>query len=186
MYMKSFDFYEFAGLLVPGSITLTSVLLLFPQFHIPVLLSGLSVGDLGLFVVLAYAAGHLTQAVGNGVEWILWSVLGGMPTDWVRTRKHHLLSESQMKVLQNQLEAVLHIQTDIDAKHLTDTDWSSIRQQINAAVVAQSRDARINTFNGNYSLNRGIASAFLIPKFGPNERPHECEPEVCLILQPQL
>ena len=161
--MKTFDFYEFTGILVPGSITMVAVLLLFPQSRTTFFPPDLTVGDLGLFVVLAYAAGHITQAVGNGVEWLLWRILGGMPADWIRTRTHPLLAEEQIHALPAKLSSGLNIYiTTIDATHPSSGAWYSITRQIYAAVAAQSRNIRVDTFNGNYGLNRGIASALLI------------------------
>jgi hypothetical protein len=161
--MKTFDFYEFTGILVPGSITIVAVLLLFPQSRTTFFPPDLTVGDLGLFVVLAYAAGHITQAVGNGVEWLLWRIMGGMPTDWIRTRTHQLLAEEQIHALPAKLSSELNIHiTTIDATHPSSRAWYSLTRQIYAAVAAQSRNERVDTFNGNYGLNRGIASALLI------------------------
>jgi hypothetical protein len=160
--MKSFDFYEFAGILVPGAITLVAVSLIFPQMRITLFSPDLTVGDLGLFVVLSYAAGHLTQAVGNGVELVFWRLMQGMPTDWIRTREHHLLAEQQIQALQAKLSSELKVQTTIDAVNLSSGAWYSITRQIYAAVAAQSRNNRVDIFNGNYGLNRGIASALLI------------------------
>lgn len=161
--MKTFDFYEFTGILVPGSITIVAILLLFPQSRTTFFPPDLSVGDLGLFVVLAYAAGHITQAVGNGVEWLLWRIMGGMPTDWIRTRTHPLLAEEQIQALPVKLASGLNIHiATIDATHLSARAWYSLTRQIYAAVAAQSRNGRVDTFNGNYGLNRGIASALLI------------------------
>lgn len=160
--MKTFDFYEFTGILVPGAVTLVGVLLIYPQFHTTFFSSDISVGDLGLFVVLAYAAGHLTQAVGNGIAWLWWQAWQGMPTDWVRTRHHHLLAESQVRALQAKLSSELNEQTMIDAATLTSRSWYSLTRQIYAALAAQSRSSRVDMFNGNYGLNRGIASALLI------------------------
>jgi hypothetical protein len=160
--MKTFDFYEFTGILVPGAITIVAILLIFPQVRTSLFSSDLTVGDLGLFVVLAYAAGHLTQAVGNGVEWVLWRVMQGLPTDWVRTRTHPLLADTQIQALQAKLSSELNVQTTVDEKTLSAGAWFSITRQIYAATAAQSRNNRVDIFNGNYGLNRGIASALLI------------------------
>lgn len=159
--MKTFDFYEFTGLLVPGAITLVAVLLIYPQLRTTLFSSDLTVGDLGLFVVLAYAAGHLTQAIGNGVEWLWWRAWGGMPTDWVRTQKHSLIADAQRQTLQTNLSSKLGLQTNIDPTMKAGA-WFSITRQIYAEVAAQSRASRVDTFNGNYGLNRGIASGLLV------------------------
>jgi hypothetical protein len=159
--MKSFDFYEFTGVLVPGAITLVAVLLIYPHMRTTLFSSDLTVGDLGLFVVLAYAAGHLTQAVGNGVEWLWWRAWGGMPNDWVRSQKHSLIADAQRQALQTRLSSKLGLQTSIDPA-MSAGAWRSITRQIYAEVAAQSRAGRVDIFNGNYGLNRGIASALLI------------------------
>src|SRR5437762_2159024 len=115
--MKSFDFYEFVGVLVPGSITLVAILLVFPNLRTTLFRPELTVGDLGLFVVLAYGAGHLTQAIGNGMETIWWRAWQGVPSDWVRTREHHLLANTQLQSLPTKLESELNIHTAIDEQH---------------------------------------------------------------------
>jgi len=159
--MKTFDFYEFTGILVPGAITLVAVLLIYPHVRTTLFSSDLTVGDLGLFVVLAYAIGHLTQAVGNGIELVWWRVWEGMPTDWVRSQKHTLIADAQRQALQTKLSSKLGLQTNIDPA-MSAVAWFSITRQIYAEVAAQSRAGRVDIFNGNYGLNRGIASALLV------------------------
>jgi len=89
--------------------------------------------------------------------------MGGMPTDWIRTRTHQLLAEEQIHALPAKLSSELNIHiTTIDATHPSSRAWYSLTRQIYAAVAAQSRNERVDTFNGNYGLNRGIASALLI------------------------
>ncbi len=160
--MKAFDFYEFAGILVPGAMTLTAIVLVFGFMRTTIFAPDLTVGDLGLFVVLAYAAGHLTQAIGNGVERLWWRAWQGMPSDWIRTRAHHLLGDTQLQSLPGKLASELNIHTTLDAQNLSARDWYSITRQVYAEVSAQSRNNRVDSFNGNYGLNRGIASALLI------------------------
>jgi hypothetical protein len=41
-------------------------------------------------------------------------------------------------------------------------DWYSITRQVYAEVAARSSNSRVDIFNGNYGLTRGIASALLI------------------------
>src|SRR5438876_12294893 len=85
-----------------------------------------------------------------------------MPTDWVRTRTRPLLAKEQIQALQAKLSTELNVKTTIDTAHLSSGAWYSITRQIYAAVAAQSRNSRVDIFNGNYGLNRGIASALLI------------------------
>jgi len=82
-----FDAYEIIGVITPGSILLFGLALVFPDLKALFFAEGFSLGDLGLFLVLSFVAGHLIQAVGNLIESIVWWPLGGMPTE-PATRSH--------------------------------------------------------------------------------------------------
>ena len=157
--MKTFDFYEFAGILVPGSLMLVAIILVYPQVS-TVFPSTLTVGDLGLFVVIAYATGHVIQAIGNLVEQVWWTAWKGRPTDWVRTGIHLLLAEDQLQTLKKDIATKLNIHSDIDSD-MEEIAWRGIIRQIYAAVAAQARNSRVDIFNGNYGLTRGIATSLL-------------------------
>lgn len=159
--MRQFDFYEFTGIIVPGATAVAGILVLVPGLMPVSTLKDFSVGGFGLFIVLAYVAGHLVQALGNLVEWAWWKAWGGMPTDWVRTSPTRLLSSAQAAALPVAIAEQLKI-GHMDPSATTETQWYAITRQINAAVEAAGRGSRIQTFNGNYGLNRGIASGLLI------------------------
>jgi hypothetical protein len=44
---------------------------------------GINLGGLGVFVLIAYATGHLLGAIGNLIEAVHWRTQGGMPTNWI-------------------------------------------------------------------------------------------------------
>ena len=44
---------------------------------------------------------------------------------------------------------------------MTRLEWSIATREMYAAVAARSRAGRVDTFNGVYGLNRGLACAFL-------------------------
>jgi len=155
--MKTFDFYEFTGVLCPGVVVLFSALLIVPEFA-PILRDqSVSVGDLGLFVVLSYVAGHLVQAFGNLLENVIWRLFGGMPTDWIRTRKHNLLTDDQTMTLKQRLSNEI----SKPLADLTSGEWYAVTRYVYAMVANAGRSSRVDTFNGNYGLFRGLAAAFL-------------------------
>ena len=100
---------------------------------------------------------------GNGIEKVWWRFCGGMPTDWLRTGKRHLIADAQRNQVQVHLSQMLkksgfELSNSIDSKQ-----WYSITRQIYAVVSAAKRSARVDTFNGNYGLCRGIiASVFVL------------------------
>ena len=61
--MKQFDFYEFTGILLPGAIVLTALVVLFPGCGLPTLIKDISFGGMGIFIVLAYAVGPTLQGI---------------------------------------------------------------------------------------------------------------------------
>ncbi len=158
--MKQFDFYEFTGILLPGAIVMAAMVLLFPGWGLPTLVKDISVGGLGIFIVLAYAVGHLVQAIGNLIEAVWWKCWGGMPTNWLRTKPARLLAEQQISLLQERLRKQPGLASfEITSSSLS--DWHAITRQIYAAVAGAGRASRVDTFNGNYGLNRGLGAGLL-------------------------
>jgi hypothetical protein len=158
--MKKLTFYEQVGIIIPGSVLLFGLLFFFPSLKELLAKDGVSVGQLGIFVLLSYAAGHLIAALGNFGEWLLWRPFGGMPSDWVVQEKTKLLSEEQRKRLPTKIHARLGIiipaVIGMDRKN-----WFAISRQIFSDVERNGKRDRIETFNANYGLNRGLAAGCL-------------------------
>lgn len=160
--MKQFDYYEFTGILLPGALLLAGVVVLWPEATSVDGFKDLSVGGLGIFVLLAYVTGHLVQAVGNWLEWMWWKVLGGMPVDWIRSGVKDLIAPAQLQKLRPAIQERLCISLPENLADLTAAAWHSIARQVYAAITGAGRAARIDTFNGNYGLNRGLLAASLL------------------------
>src|SRR6266498_4439013 len=129
--MRKFDFYEFAGVLCPGAVVVFGLARLYPALAPLVSKDEISFGDLGLFVILSYVAGHLVQAFGNVIEKIWWFFWGGLPSDWVRSEHQHLLTKEQKDHLNAAFEKLsgIHIKP---IPQLTKKEWFSITRQIYA------------------------------------------------------
>jgi hypothetical protein len=159
--MKSFDFYEFTGVLIPGVIVLYVSSFIIPEVSFITLDQTLSIGSLGLFVILSYVAGHLIQALGNLLEQVFWKFRGGLPSDWPRSKKAFLLAESQIGKLENRVQELLEKSPSQTIANFNKQEWFAITRQIYAAVQSAGKSQRVDTFNGNYGMFRGAASAFL-------------------------
>ncbi len=159
--MRQLEFYEFAGILLPGTIVMAALVLLFPGWGPPTLIKDISVGGLGVFIVLAYAAGHLLQALGNLIEAVWWKCWGGLPSDWIRTKPSRLLAGPQVSALKKRLHERQGLD-GFDIPTATARDWYGVTRQIYADVASAGRSGRIDTFNGNYGLNRGLAAGLLV------------------------
>ena len=99
-----FDQYEYTGVIVPGSVLVVALALIFPDL-VPSITTSLSLGDFGLVLILAFIAGHFVQAGGNLWETIVWKCLGGWPTANVISTDSSLLDESQRARLCDKLSA---------------------------------------------------------------------------------
>jgi hypothetical protein len=170
--MKKFSFYEQAGIVVPGSVLLFGLLLVQPDLRGVLMKDGVTVGGLGIFVLLSYAGGHLLAALGNVLEVILWGPFGGMPSNWVTDPNRSFLTHEQTSLLESRLHRRLHL-GELKVQGMDRRAWNKIFQQLYRDVLTTNA-GRAETFNGNYGLNRGLASATLtlaivLPFFLPNE-----------------
>jgi hypothetical protein len=154
---RTFDFYEYAGFIIPGAVVMMAVVWLFPESRVLFSKEGVTLGELGLFVIIAYAAGQLVQAIGNYLEWLWWKPWGGMPTGRVLCGK--LLTREQHQ----RLLAALRFGVDgADPSKLAEAQRLAIVREVYAEVLAAAKAARVDTFSGSYGLMRGLAAAFVL------------------------
>lgn len=157
---KDFSLYEFTGIIVPGSTLVLGVAFQYEGLRQLLIGESFGVGQLGLFAVIAYVAGHLVQGVGNQLEHLVW-LRRGMPTSWIRRAKIPYLSDSQRSQLQKVLPEIL----GHDVAPFGELDMRSCRGitgQLYATLEHKGRVKRVDVFNANYGLFRGIASALLV------------------------
>jgi hypothetical protein len=154
---RTFDFYEYAGFIIPGAVVIMAVVWLFPESRALFSKEGVTLGELGLFVIVAYAAGQLVQAIGNYLEWLWWKPQGGMPTG--RVLSGSLLTSEQYQRLLVGLGAALGSD---DLSKLNKAQRRAIVREVYAEVLAAGKAARIDTFSGSYGLMRGLAAAFVL------------------------
>lgn len=160
--MKKFDSYEFTGILAPGAVVVYGLGRIYPEVGILVRDEKISFGELGLLLILAYVAGHLVQSFGNLIELIWWKCAGGVPTDWIRKPKQSLIASMQREVLPTRIRDLLRIECPNDLNSVSSGDWKPVTRQIYAAVRKTGRADRVDIFNGNYGMFRGIAASLLV------------------------
>jgi hypothetical protein len=159
--MNKPTFYEQVGIIIPGAVFLFGLIQFFPQLQRFLGSDGVSLGELGIFFLLSYATGHLVAAVGNILEMIGWKAVGGMPSNWVTHSHTTLISQAQ----RTQLEAKLKTMLAASVVQLSGMDlrtWHPIARQVYAIVMLRGKPDRVDTFNGNYGLNRGLSAASLM------------------------
>jgi hypothetical protein len=157
---KTLSFHEQTGILIPGAALVFALLFFFPEFRQLFFSDGVSIGGLGLFLLISYAAGHLAAALGNVLEAILWPLAGGRPSSWVVKENCALLAPEQISSLEALIKQRLRLEIP-PLRGMNAKQWLPISRQIHADVMSNGKSGRIEGFNGNYGLNRGLAAALL-------------------------
>ncbi len=152
--MRAFDFYEFVGIILPGSMLLIATGILFDIGSIDFLLIPKSGGALGVHLLTAYVLGHLIQALGNGCESLYWKAWKGMPTDWPMTRP-------DKKTFPLAKDAVANF-CGSSPDSLTVDKWPRLVAQARSTVYTSGRAPRMQFFNGTYGMFRGLIAAGII------------------------
>jgi hypothetical protein len=160
--MNKLSFYEQVGIVIPGAVFVFGVMFYVPDLRDVLAKDGVSIGGLGIFVIISYAAGHLLAGLGNGIENVYWHwrCRGGMPSNWIVGRSPRLLSSGQI----GKIEALVSSRLGISVPPLagvTASAWLPIFRQIYSDVDRHGKLDRGDTFNGIYGLNRGLSAAAL-------------------------
>ena len=158
--MKQLSFYEQVGIVTPGAVFLFGIMFYVPELRGIFTKDGVSVGGLGMFVIIAYAGGHLLAALGNVIENLYWYLQGGMPSNWIVGPSPRLLSAPQI----TQVEVLVATRLGLaltPLRELTTKEWHPIFRQIYSDVEKHGKPERGDIFNGNYGLNRGLCAAAL-------------------------
>jgi hypothetical protein len=158
--MKELSFYEQVGIVLPGSMFLLAATLLFPSLKAQFGADGVSVGGLGLFLLVAYAAGQLIAAGGNFLEKLIWFFAVGMPSEWIVKQRTTLLSGDEVRRIEAKLNK--RLDSNLEVAKLDRASWKPYFRHIYRAVLTAEPSGRVLTFNGNYGLNRGLATATLL------------------------
>jgi hypothetical protein len=158
--MNKLTFYEQVGIVIPGAIFLFGLMFYIPEIYNIFAKDGISIGGLGIFVIISYAVGQLVAALGNGIENVYWHFKGGMPSNWIIGPNPQLLSASQIEKVEAQAALRLGV-TVPPLSQITAATWFPIFRQIYSDVERHGKPARGDTFNGLYGLNRGLCAAAL-------------------------
>lgn len=155
---KAFDAYEVIGVITPGTVVALLLALEWPDLRSLMGKEGLSIGDLGLFLMIAFVLGHLVQVLGNMIEDVIARTVG-MPTSWVRSSKQSLITPGQRQALIAKIEAMEG--RPVDLSKTDKTQWRSMMMRAYAQVRSAGRSGRIDTFSRTYGLFRGLSAAFI-------------------------
>ena len=156
--VKALDPYEYVGVVAPGAVVAVALFAVWPQAKEALLTKDLSLGEFGVFLVCAFVLGHIVQAVGSMLEWLIFKPTG-IPTDWLRRSKTALISASQRLRLDEKLK--VQQGADFSIESTSEDDWYAITREIYASISGADRAKRVDAFNRTYGLMRGITAALI-------------------------
>lgn len=148
---KEFSFYEFTGLITPSVILLFSIDILLKKVCSISIFDFSNLGESLVFIVIAYGFGHIIQSFGYFFEKFIWWLLKGRPTQWLKSDgrfKQTIVSQTEAQKILSKL------QSEFGDKR----DYGSITY---TKVYGSDKSGRIDIFNGNFSLFRGLSICFI-------------------------
>lgn len=151
---KEFSFYEFAGIIAPSVIFLFFLDLMLKKTQTFSLFDFSNLGESIVFIVIAYGVGHVLQSFGYYLEKPVWWLFNGRPTDWLLKKPRlwqKLFEEGEAKQILGKLEKEFGESGERDYGRLALTK-----------IFVDGKAERIEIFNGNYSLFRGLVICFLL------------------------
>lgn len=157
---KDFSFYEFVAVFLPGAVLLGGAAGLYEETRLWITSKDFGASQLGLFIIASYVLGHLLQCLGNLLEFLFW-IGRGKPSHWITRENIPYLTS-------NQTESLPALYEDLTKSPITNRLSLSKKETRNLTgslftyIRQQGQTDRIDTFNGNYGLFRGIASGLSI------------------------
>lgn len=157
-----FELYEILALILPGSVLLFGLSKLIPDLMLFSIDKDFSAGEFGIFILIAYAVGHIVQVLGGVVEFF-WRQIRGDPMDWIKTGKKQLIFSFQTKDLEGKISKKLGIPADkFHLEELSRKEWLNMLKQMQIAVESAGRTARLDKFEAIYMMCRGLIAALLL------------------------
>ena len=151
---KELSFYEFVGVLIPSVILLFFAEMLFEYAYEFQVIDFSKVGETVIFLIVAYGVGHILHSLGNFLEWLLWKIYGGMPTNWLTKKTRFgqkLFDDFETKKILEKIYSEIGESAEKDYGRL-----------IYTKLFSKGLTSRIDIFNANYSLFRGLTVAFIL------------------------
>ncbi len=150
---KEFSFYEFVGILVPSAIFLYAIQLIVEFVYQKQIVDFGKFGETLIFIVICYGVGHLLQSIGNFFENIVWWIAGGMPTQWL-TKKNRfgntLFDSDGNQIIKDKVI------------HKFGGSIKDYGRLVYNYIYQKEKTSRVDIFNSNYSLFRGLSVVFLL------------------------
>lgn len=156
---NKFNFYDFIGYVIPGSLACILLYwLLVGFFVLPISIEVKSLGESILFLGLAYFLGHLVQAYGNTIEAQAVKNWGGWFSEQFLRDDNSYFTPAFKSALRDAIKQVFGESADFGGN-----DQKARRQELfnlcYSLIVQEGAALHTEIFNSVYSLYRGMLAA---------------------------
>jgi hypothetical protein len=162
LIVKDFNLYDILGVLAPGVVVTIGLMTIFPETSPVLAKENFSAGELGFVILISYVIGNLVAGLGNFLESGYWRFRGGWPTDRAHQSDGKILEAREIEALQEKLRNQRVIGQVETLKDLAGKDWWAITKRVYVGLAAKGASRRIDIFNAQYGMNRGIAAGFVV------------------------
>ena len=159
--MKQFSLYDILGVLAPGAVLTIGIIAIYPDTIKVIPNKDFSLGDLGVVVLISYVLGNLVAALGNLLEIPYWKITGGQHSELARRRGANVITTHQLAAVEARLHKAGFLEKDGTISRLSRGEWRGMTRQIYAYLDSRKMTQRIDAFNAQYGMNRGISAGFL-------------------------
>ena len=160
--MKEVTLYEILGVLAPGVVLTVGILTIYPEVAPIITREEFTIGNFGLIVLMSYITGNLVAAFGNWLERLWWKLGAGSPTERARKRDAGILTRREQDAVQEKLVQIRILTAGESINDLAQADWWGVTRRIYTDIERCGVTRRIDVFNAQYGMNRGIAAAIII------------------------
>lgn len=154
---RFFDRYDTIAIVVPGASLLLGLWHFFPNLFGGVEIKEFSLGGFGVLAVAAFCVGHILQAPANVVADFGWNRFG-RPTEKLALAGGGFTAD-QVEKIRNKISSCLDVGPPPSGDRRA---WRSIVGQVAVLVSNDGKTDRLEKFNGNYGLFRGLTAALTI------------------------
>lgn len=160
--MKEVTLYDILGVLAPGVVFTVGILTVYPDLAPLITRKEFTVGNFGLIVLVSYVAGNLVASFGNCLERLWWKLRGGSPTERARKESGGILTRREQNGVQQELIRLHILAANESIGGLAREDWWGVTRRVYTHIERRGVTRRIDVFNAQYGMNRGIAAGIII------------------------
>lgn len=155
--MSSFDAYEYVGVIVPGALPTLAAALLFPELSSFLHSEGFALGDFGIFLIISFVIGHVVQMFGGLID-RAQDMLGIGKADRALNNREKWFGRAQWA----EFESLFANLVSANPSSIDKNNYDQAIRATYAVVRAEGRAHRVDAFNRNFGMCRGLVAGSLL------------------------